>query len=443
MQLKERLLTGHGKVGVIGLGYIGLSTAMAYAREGVRVIGYDLSMSKVQAIHRCHLATIMPELEKWVGYRLEDLDKTMLEVTTDWESFIKAEPDIVFIAVNTERDGAPWLEPLESVLNGVLPSLPQAIVVVESTVIPGTLAKVSGLRPEYLLRVIHSPRRDWFVSPERNLRALPRLVGGQEVWGAQLADAMSALSIVCDHLITCTLEEAELAKSTENAVQHLLMTVASELALAYPAINVRKVMELAGTHWRIERTWRPGFGTGGYCIPIAGKYLLDGTEAPGHLRTLSAAQESEKANLLTMIDRMKVELSRPIAVLGVTYRENLSVYTHSVGIRMLETNKEGDGKMYWHDVMPVTPVIDATNIERLSSLEEVLTMAGTIILCAPHAEYRMLPRLAAKIRQEGRLRTIYLIDESGFLKGDSSVLNGLYLFYYAAGEPMPWLLRNE
>ena len=445
------------KAGVIGLGYIGLSTAMAYAREKVSVVGYDVSTAKVTAVNLGELSEVLPELEGWVGYPLAAVS-SYINATTDWLEFVRQGPSTVFIAVNTERDGVPWLEPLAETLSRVLQDLPQALVIVESTVIPGTLQTL--VKAEDRGRVFHAPRRDWFVSPERNLRVLPRLVG---CWlPGRLEEALSDLSIVCDHLLPCTVEEAEVAKSTENALQHLLMTFASELAWAYPRIDLRRVMELTGTHWRIERTWRPGFGTGGYCIPIAGQYLLKGSDRSPHLRTLAAAQQSEEHNLNLLARMLADQMPQPLAILGVTYREGLGVLTHSVGTRLLDLYSHNrDLSVYWHDPMVKGDLFDAKNRQalleaemgveqearptrlvkmsvRAQSVTEALALARTVLLCAPHAEYKHIPAIAVAMGLAGTLKTQYLIDESGLLAGDVGTLEALGITYAAAGQVMPW-----
>ena len=252
MSIRKKLVEEKGIVGVWGLGYVGLTTACAFAREGVRVHGYDIDLDIVQSINsgKCHI----PNLERWLGYSIKELTDFEILHAVASPALMK-DCDVHFVAVPTEKDGKPWMQPLDDVLNQIGRG---SLVIIESTLVPGTTQTYINKG----LRLAVSPRRDFFNKPEYNLRNLPRIYSGQDRDVSKIV--REVLSIVCDTLIEADdLTQAELVKSVENSILHVCATYAQQLALAYPNVDIRKVLKLASTHWRIP-LYYPSMGTGGY-----------------------------------------------------------------------------------------------------------------------------------------------------------------------------------
>lgn len=316
MELREKILSGDRKIGVAGQGFIGFSTAAYFARAGCKVVGYDINEEIVKQIKQ-HVIPITG-LEKWLPFHIA---WNNIEVTANYEDLKDCNP--IFIAVPTEKGAEPWFEPLQDIIESLERFKEKKLIIIESTLAPGTIEKI--VLPKTKHNIVCASRRDWFFHDNsKNLKNLPRIVGGttKEV----TEQAISVLNIICDHLLPCHFKEAELIKTCENAIRAVDICVANQLMLAYPKINIRKVLELVGTKWNLE-TFTPSFGIGGYCIPLAPKYLLQGAKDQDMLTIFKTALEDsiECHTSWVMINILEKFKPKSVAILGATYAGNLKV----------------------------------------------------------------------------------------------------------------------
>jgi UDP-N-acetyl-D-mannosaminuronate dehydrogenase len=226
-------------------------------------------------------------LEYWLGFDPKPLvDAGMIRATTDWEELLNDEIAVHMIAIPTEKGDKPWDGALRDVTEKIAKVETtqniSPLMIIESTLTPKKtdelvipILESAGLRVGRDIHVGVAPRRDWFISPEKNLKTLPRIVGGTTPETTKLM--MEVLSIVCDHLVPATdHRHAEMVKSIENAYRHVEITLANQLSLAFPDLDLIEVLRLVGTKWNIG-TFHPSFGTGGYCL--AGKeFVVAATE---------------------------------------------------------------------------------------------------------------------------------------------------------------------
>jgi len=335
VELREKILGGDRKVGVIGQGFIGFSTAAYFAHAGCKVVGYDINEEIVK--HIKYHAIPVTGLEKWLPFHIA---WDNIKSTTNFEDLKDCNP--IFIAVPTEKGAEPWFEPLQDVIERLEQFKEKKLIIIESTLAPGTIEKI--VLPKTKHDIVCASRRDWFFEDNsKNLKNLPRIVGGTTMESTE--QAIDVLSIICDHLLPCHFKEAELIKATENTLRAVDICVANQLMLAYPHIDIRKVLKLAGTKWNVE-VYIPSWGVGGYCIPVAPKYLVMGSENPDMLSILKTALEDSIEYHTVWILMNILEKFKPtsIAILGATYAGNLKVsvlsptfkivnYLDEVGIR--------------------------------------------------------------------------------------------------------------
>ena len=191
-----------------------------------------------------------------------------------------------FVAIPTEKDGKPYFDILKDVLHKIceIKSLNleyKPLVIIESTLTPKTsermiipLLKNQGIEIGKDILFAVAPRRDWFVEGNKSLRELDRVFGSIDESSNNAT--REVLEIVCDKLHAATsYRVSEMVKSIENAYRHMEITLANQLSLAYPDENMREVLKLVGTKWNIG-TFYPGFGSGGYCIPLSSQYVTEG-----------------------------------------------------------------------------------------------------------------------------------------------------------------------
>ncbi len=397
-EFRKQLLQGEKKVAVWGTGYIGFSTMANFAAQGVTCVGTDVSERIVSAINTGGIP--VPNMEYWLGFDTKYLvESGMMSATTDWRKILSSDFAIHMIAIPTEKEDKPWDGALEDAITKIATNWrkPQGspLVIIESTMTPRKtdnlvipIFEENGLRVGQDVLVGVAPRRDWFISPEKNLRSLPRIVGGTTPETTEIM--IEVLSIVCDRLIPAPdHRHAEIVKSIENAYRHVEITLANQLTLAYPSLNMTEVLRLVGTKWNVG-VYHPSFGAGGYCIPLSSQYVLAGAERSEHLTILKESIATD-TNLPTIVaDRVADRGFNKVGILGLSYKGDLRVPVLSPTIRIAKRLKERRVEVKIND-----PYYTREEIERLTGTDwfdfpKGLSEFECILIVAGHRLYRAL-----------------------------------------------------
>lgn len=335
MNYKKNLLKNNNKIAVWGTGYIGLSTMMYFAKKGVTSIGFDIDLKKVKQINKGILPII--ELQSWFGFKIKPfIKKKKLSATNNLNDLFDKKISTHFIAIPTEKDGKPYFKILFKVLKNIVNIIKnrsrkeKIVVIIESTLTPKfsekkiiPFFKSKNIFPgkDFIFAV--APRRDWFVEGTKSLENLDRVFGSTDKISSKYVK--SILSIVCKKLHEASSHRvSEMVKSIENAYRHVEITLANQLSLAYPKENMREVLKLVGTKWNIG-TFYPGFGSGGYCIPLSSQYVLQNVNKSKDLTLLRETIKTDK-NINLLIARSLVKKKyKNVGVLGLSYKGNLKV----------------------------------------------------------------------------------------------------------------------
>ena len=401
MSLKEQLLNSDKLLGVWGIGYIGLSSMANFASNGVSCIGVDIDQQKVTLVNEGKMP--QANMEYWLGFDIKPLVKAgKIRATTDYKELLKDDVALHLICIPTEKGGSPYNEILKNVFMQIasfkhtMVSEPP-LIIIESTLTPNTTKEVvlpvleqNGFKPGKDILVGVAPRRDWFISPEKNLRTLPRVVGGTTPETTELM--ADVLSIVCNTILKASdHRHAELVKSIENAFRHVDITLANQLSLAYSDIDMREVLRLVGTKWNIE-TYHPSFGTGGYCIPLSSQYVLSGTRHTEPLSILRAAIESDQ-KMPDLVAKFVIKRgAKKVGILGLAYRGDLKVHTLSPTIKITELLQKKGIEVKVHDpyysAAEIEDILGTATFEFPSGLGEF----DTVLLVSDHLEYRSTPQ---------------------------------------------------
>jgi nucleotide sugar dehydrogenase len=434
--LRKQLLKGQRKIAVWGTGYIGFSTMANFAARGVTCVGTDVSENIVSAINSGRMP--VPNLEYWLGYDTSYLVKSgMMRATTEWKDVLKPDFAVHMIAIPTEKEDKPWDGALQDVISKIAEARwnEPLLIIIESTLTPKTtdtlvipILEREGLSvgKDILLGV--APRRDWFISPEKNLKSLPRVVGGTTP--ETTARITEVLGIICDRLMLAPdHRHAELVKSVENAFRHVEITLANQLSIAYPSLNMTEVLRLVGTKWNIG-TYHPSFGTGGYCIPLSSKYVLEGAERPDRLTILRETITTDNSLPHLVADRIADTGVKRVGILGLSYKGDLKVHVLSPTLRMSRRLMERH-----IDVKINDPYYTSEEIGRLTGLEsfefpEGLSEFEGIVIIAGHRLYRAVPEEQLK-KQLGNCKIVFDNIEEAWRSYD---WNSLGIKYYAAGD---------
>jgi len=444
MTLKEQFLSGEKIIGIWGIGYIGYSSMAHFASRGVRCLGTDIDAGKVDQINQ----GILPirNIDYWLGFDTRPLVASgMMKATADWQQLISEDIPVHLICIPTEKDDVPYdgilIEVVEKLcsFSKVNMKLPPLIIIestltpnaTENTIIPAFESRGMKVGRDILVGV--APRRDWFISPEKSLKNLPRVVGGTTPETTALMQEV--LGIVCDTILPAKdHRHAELVKSIENAYRHVEITLANQLSLAYPDIDMRQVLALVGTKWNIG-TYHPSFGTGGYCIPLSSQYVLAGTDNKEQLSILTSAVETDRDLPYTVAEVVVMKKARRVGILGLAYKGDLKVHTLSPTLRIVSRLQQRNIEVKVHD-----PYYSAEEIEQICGVgtfrfPDELNQFDALLIVADHRDYQAVPRKQIK----NNLKQCRLIMDNVGIWNEFN-LNEMGIEYHVAGTEN-WLGR--
>jgi UDP-N-acetyl-D-mannosaminuronic acid dehydrogenase len=420
---------------VVGLGYVGLAVACALAHVGFRVLGIERDEDKAAQIG----AGISP-----IGGReprLRRLLKEALEtgnLTVSTEASACAEAVVVLIAVETPvapHSKAPTYEALKGALRGIGPHLqPGALVIVESTIAPGTmegvvkplLEETSGLRMNRDLHLVYCPERVMPGKLVANLRKCDRVIGGMTPEAAELAKELYQHLVKADLDLTDALT-AELVKAAENTYRDVQIAFANEMALLCENVgaDVYRVRELVNKS-PLRAMHLPGAGVGGHCIPKDPWLLLHGTKGTFQAELIPTARginDGMPLHVAQLAQEVMAEAGKDVqgarvAVLGYAYLENAADARNSPTIPLAEQLESLGATVTIHD--PYFEEFDAP-------LEETITGSDCLILMVAHDSYRDLHLIDLK----AWLATPVLIDGRNLF--DKKEARDLGFFYAGVG----------
>src|SRR4051794_14824670 len=264
------------KIGIVGLGYVGLPLAVAFAEAGCDVVGVDVDASRAIALRegRSHVEDIEDARLRAV------LDRCMF--TTRYDELREADAILVCVPTPLTRNREPDLGPLlgsARALAGVIRR--GQVVILESTTFPGTtrehmvpLLEESGLRAGEDFALAFSPERADPGRTDSPRRTTPKVVGGYPPACTEAAAAVYAP--VCDHVVrVSTPEVAELSKLLENIFRSVNIALVNEMAMVADrmGIDIWEVVDAAATKPYGFMRFEPGPGMGGHCLPVDPFYL--------------------------------------------------------------------------------------------------------------------------------------------------------------------------
>ena len=384
------------RISVIGLGYVGLPTAVVFASRGFSVVGVDVDAGRVEAVNsgRCYLR------EPGLDVLLRDaVSKGFLGATTDAVKAVR-ESDAVVIAVPTPvRDDVTDLSYLRAALEGVKRGLHRGLlVVIESTIPPGTtvgfakpLLEESGLRVEEDFYLAYVPER---IAPGRaieELLSMPRVVGG--VGPRSTEKALELYGRVNAKLLPTDATTAEFVKLIENTYRDLNIAYANLLALMAErlGIDVYEAIRLANTHHRVN-IHMPGAGVGGPCLtkdPYMLALVLPGFWGTELIKLARRINEYMPRHTVKIVEKALEDIGvgikgARVAVLGVAYKGGVDDTRESPAKYIVRELLEKGASVVVYD--PYT--VESFGAERAGSLEEAIRGADAIVMATDHPEFK-------------------------------------------------------
>ena len=407
----EASATNTKRVGVLGLGYVGLPLAVAFAEAGIEVVGVDADTEKVQEINAG-----FSYIEDVSGESLAALVRDgKLEASDDYAVFGGVDAVAICLPTPLDEHGAPDLSFVtvgaEVVAEHVRPG---TLVVLESTTYPGTTREV--LQPIFE-RSVGTVGEDVFLafSPERvdpgnrrhTLWNTPKVVGGLTPACTRKAEDLYGPIVEEVHTVSSP-ESAEMSKLLENIFRGVNIALVNELALLCDrmGIDVWEVIDAAKTKPFGFMPFYPGPGLGGHCIPIDPFYLswraraFDGSaefiELAGRINSSMPYYAFSKVTAALNYQRKPVNGSR-VLLLGVSYKPNVSDTRESPAIKLLGLLASSGASVVYHD--PHVPDLPDNKLSSVDLSARELEESDCVVIVTDHdaLDYRFVTDHAPRV----------------------------------------------
>jgi UDP-N-acetyl-D-glucosamine dehydrogenase len=385
---------GSMSIGIIGLGYVGLPLAVAFAEAGQEVVAVDIDQRKVNAI-----ASGESYIEDIPTARLAAI-RDRIETSTHYAPLARCEAVLICVPTPLTANREPDLGPLLESAHGVASIVQKGqLIVLESTTYPGTtreqlvpLLEESDLKVGSDIFVAFSPER---VDPGRTdytLRNTPKIVGG--VTPACTERATALYGRICDEIVeVSTPEAAEMAKLLENIFRSVNIALVNELAMLAKRmdIDIWEVVDAAATKPYGFMRFEPGPGMGGHCLPVDPFYLTwrarEFHMSTEFIELAGKVNQQMPYYCVERIEQALNDVAKPvrgskIGILGVSYKGGVGDIRESPALRIIEVLAQRGAEISYHD--PYVPELRAQQL-RSVPLDQ-LADADTLVLVTAHPD---------------------------------------------------------
>lgn len=398
MDLYEKIVRGEEKLSLVGLGYVGMPIAVAFAKK-VKVIGYDLNKAKIDLYKK----GIDPTNE--VGD--ETIQKTTVEFTSEEKKLKEAKFHIIAVPTPVNEDHTPDLIPVKQASKIVGRNLVKgSVIVYESTVYPGVTEDIcipilemeSGLKCGIDFKVGYSPERINPGDKVHRLETIIKIVSGQDEETTDMVANIYKLVVKAGVHRADSIKVAEAAKVIENSQRDINIAFMNELSIIFNkmGIDTKAVLEAASTKWNFLKFY-PGL-VGGHCIGVDPYYLTYKAEQIGYHSQiiLSGRRINDDMGKYVAENVVKkiISVDKPIknarvALLGVTFKEDCPDTRNTKVMDIVNELKE-------YGIMPVVydPVADTDEARKLygltfTEIEDISNM-DAVIVAVPHKEFKKM-----------------------------------------------------
>lgn len=398
MSIYNDIVNKKEKISVIGLGYVGMPIAVAFAKK-VNVIGFDLNKKKIEL----YKSGIDPTNE--VGN--EEIRKTTVEFTADELKIKEAKFHIVAVPTPINSDKTPDLSPVEGASRIVGRNLTKgSIVVYESTVYPGVtedicvpiLEKESGLKCGFDFKIGYSPERINPGDKVNTLEKIIKIVSGMDEESLEEIGKVYELVIEAGVHRAGSIKVAEAAKVVENSQRDINIAFMNELAMVFDrmGIDTKEVVEAMNTKWN-ALGFTPGL-VGGHCIGVDPYYFVYEAEKLGyHSQIILSGRKINDgmgkfvadAIIKKLILANKVVRQAKVVILGLTFKENTPDTRNSKVVDIIDSLRE-----YGIEPIIVDPEADADEAKHEYGIDLVdiknVHNADCLVLAVAHDTFRKL-----------------------------------------------------
>jgi UDP-N-acetyl-D-glucosamine dehydrogenase len=387
------------KIGIVGLGYVGLPLAVAFAEAGHEVVGVDADPRKIEDLNagRSHIEDVPDSALAPLAERLR--------ATAVYADLASCEAIVICVPTPLTGSREPDLTYLldsATALSQVLQ--PEQLVVLESTTYPGTtrerlvpILEESGLSAGRDFHVAFSPERIDPGRTDHTVKTTPKLVGG--LTAACTERARELYTLICDEVVVLSgPEAAELSKLLENIFRSVNIALVNELAQLCDrlGIDVWEVVDAASTKPFGFMRFEPGPGMGGHCLPVDPFYLAFKAREhdfyPEFIELAGKVNQTQPVFCVERIERALNDASKPvrgskILILGVSYKAGIGDIRESPSLKIAKRLIELGGEVSYHDPhVPSVPDLGLSSVDLDGALGSIDLAA--IVTAHPNLDYR-------------------------------------------------------
>ena len=386
----------------MGLGYIGLPTAIIAAKHGIKITGVDINQKVVDMTNQGKIHIVEPGLQALCE---EVVNSGMLKASTT-----PVVSDAYFIVVPTPFKGnhEPDISYVQSATEAVIPFLKEGdLYVIESTSPVGTTDKMEALifekRPELKGKIFIA------YCPERVLpgNVIYELVHNDRVIGGINPESTEKAMEFYGQFVQGTLHKtnaktAEMCKLTENSSRDVQIAFANELSLICDkaGINVWELIALANKHPRVNILW-PGCGVGGHCIAVDPYFLT--ADFPVESQLIAKAREINNYKSFWCAERIQNEMLKfelkngrkpVVAMMGLAFKPNIDDLRESPAKHIVAKVMESCNNA---DILVVEPNVPEHKVYKLTNYQKAFEQADIVVYLVAHNEFKTLPKDTGKI----------------------------------------------
>jgi len=397
---QSRIQNRESKIGIIGLGYVGLPLAIEFAKQ-YQTIGFDINPSRISQLQNSSDLTL--------EVNSKELKSTTLTFTDQINKINNCDVYIISVPTPVDKFNNPDLSILKSASNLVGEIISENnIVIYESTVYPGAteeicvpiLEKASGLKYNFDFYCGYSPERINPGDKERSITSITKITSGSNPEVARFIDDLysSILTEASTHLAS-SISVAEAAKVIENIQRDVNIALINELSMIFKKLNIEtdEVLKAASTKWNFNY-FSPGL-VGGHCIGIDPYYLTHKAIELGYNPEMILAGRKINENMpsfladttLSEIAKIGIDPTKAkIAILGLTFKEDCPDLRNTKVINIYYKLKKFTEKIVICD-----PYADSTEAKQKLDVEledfENINNMDVIILAVSHKQYHLIP----------------------------------------------------
>ena len=412
-QLESRIADRTARVGILGMGYVGVPLARAFCQAGFRDRGFDADATRVQTLQEGRSPIAHVPHSDIASMR----DRGRLQVTTDPKELRQVDVALVCVPTPITESQEPDLTYVHAATREIARYMnPGTLVVLESTTYPGTTEEIvqpileeSGLVCGEGFFLAFSPEREDPGNPSYSTSNIPKLVGGVDEIGGTLAHHLYAAAVETVVRVADA-RTAEAAKVLENTYRSVNIALVNELKILFDrmGIDIWAAIDAAATKPFGFHPFYPGPGLGGHCIPVDPHYLSGRARQFGmSTRFIDLAGEVNAAMPDYVISQVVNELNQvgkaisqsELLILGVAYKRNIDDTRESPALKLISKLRKLGARVHYHD--PYVPVLNSGpgfphSMESVPLDEEAVANSDLVLIVTDHSDvdYSMVARYA-------------------------------------------------